>query len=107
MANTSNHFGPILAYRPPKFPLDYQREDIFLSLITSKRALLKTATPLVYNSKTTDLTLIQDRFKVFNFNQMVLGTTDLTLIQDNPSYLYNALVVLGTTDLTLIQDTER
>ena len=82
MANTSNHFGPILAYRPPKFPLDYQREDIFLSLITSKRALLKTATPLVYNSKTTDLTLIQDRFKVFNFNQMVLGTTDLTLIQD-------------------------
>ncbi len=104
MANTSNHFGPILAYRPPKFPLDYQREDIFLPLITSKRALLKTATPLVYNSKTTDLTLIQDVPVVNDQRVGVLGTTDLTLIQDKRIGLLVNHSVLGTTDLTLIQD---
>ena len=82
MVNTSNHFGPILAHRPLKFPSDYQRGNIYLSPITSKKALLKTATPLVYNSKTTDLTLIQDTSNRTHGGTCVLGTTDLTLIQD-------------------------
>ena len=69
-----------------------------------KKALLKTATPLVYNSKTTDLTLIQDIVVVPPKLLLVLGTTDLTLIQDGMISKYDQVGVLGTTDLTLIQD---
>ena len=75
----------------------------FPSLL-QKKALLKTATPLVYNSKTTDLTFIQDDTVDPLPLSAVLGTTDLTLIQDKRRLVLNQPWVLGTTDLTLIQD---
>ena len=75
----------------------------FPSLL-QKKALLKTATPLVYNSKTTDLTFIQDDTVDPLPLSAVLGTTDLTLIQDGSILCQTIDRVLGTTDLTLIQD---